>query len=215
MLVLRSLHNYLAQVLSPPYIHTALLLTPEGALVSYASRLENESDVVSTSSLGTTPVARTVGLSPDALPSGSPKSTESNKGTNGSAFEPGSAESLPRPRTVQPTSLSHDHVVPGIKMRSKDEVRIVAGLSSECLLPDARVPTGAQVGCVSGAGGEQASRADAARILTHELCERTSRRGKESDAECGDVAREDDTVTLTPVDVSVDGKEWDGDKSTT
>ncbi|KAI6163760.1 hypothetical protein EDD17DRAFT_1475620 [Pisolithus thermaeus] len=36
MLVLQSLHNYLAQVLSPPSIHTALLVTPEGALVSYA-----------------------------------------------------------------------------------------------------------------------------------------------------------------------------------
>ncbi|KIM70107.1 hypothetical protein SCLCIDRAFT_101453 [Scleroderma citrinum Foug A] len=42
MLVLRNLHNYLTQILSPPSIHTALLLTPEGALVSYATGKENE-----------------------------------------------------------------------------------------------------------------------------------------------------------------------------
>ncbi|KAI6031359.1 hypothetical protein BKA83DRAFT_4199173 [Pisolithus microcarpus] len=48
MLVLQSLHNYLAQVLSPPSIHTALLVTPEGALVSYASQLDCENDQGST-----------------------------------------------------------------------------------------------------------------------------------------------------------------------
>ncbi|KAI6048016.1 isoprenoid synthase domain-containing protein [Pisolithus marmoratus] len=44
MLVLQSLQNYLSQVLSPPSIHTALLVTPEGALVSYASQLDCRND---------------------------------------------------------------------------------------------------------------------------------------------------------------------------
>ncbi|KAF8414680.1 hypothetical protein L210DRAFT_3434146 [Boletus edulis BED1] len=42
MLVLPALHTYLSQLLSPPSIHTALLLTPEGALVSYASQTSAE-----------------------------------------------------------------------------------------------------------------------------------------------------------------------------
>jgi hypothetical protein len=37
MLVLSSLHNLLLQVLSLPTLHTAVLFTPEGQLVSYAS----------------------------------------------------------------------------------------------------------------------------------------------------------------------------------
>lgn len=37
MLLLSSLHNLLQQVLSLPELHTAVLFTPEGQLVSYAS----------------------------------------------------------------------------------------------------------------------------------------------------------------------------------
>jgi len=37
MLVLSSLHNLLSQVISLPSLHTAVLFTPEGQLVSYAS----------------------------------------------------------------------------------------------------------------------------------------------------------------------------------
>lgn len=37
MLLLSSLHNLLRQVLSLPELHTAVLFTPEGHLVSYAS----------------------------------------------------------------------------------------------------------------------------------------------------------------------------------
>lgn len=37
MLVLSTLHNLLSQVLCLPYLHTAVLLTPTGQLVSVAS----------------------------------------------------------------------------------------------------------------------------------------------------------------------------------
>lgn len=37
MLKLSSLHTYLTQVLDPPELHTAILLTPSGELISYAS----------------------------------------------------------------------------------------------------------------------------------------------------------------------------------
>jgi len=37
MLVLSMLHSILSQVLSPPYLHTAILFTPAGELVSFAS----------------------------------------------------------------------------------------------------------------------------------------------------------------------------------
>lgn len=47
MLVLSSLHNLLSQVLSLPSLHTAVLFTPEGQLVSYASaRSKDEIRVV-------------------------------------------------------------------------------------------------------------------------------------------------------------------------
>jgi hypothetical protein len=36
MLVLSKLHNLLSQILSLPHLHTAVLLTPEGQLVSVA-----------------------------------------------------------------------------------------------------------------------------------------------------------------------------------
>lgn len=37
MLVLSALHNLLSQVLHPPGLHTAILLTPAGHLVSVAT----------------------------------------------------------------------------------------------------------------------------------------------------------------------------------
>ena len=37
MLVLSTLHKLLSQILTLPDLHTALLLTPEGQLVSFAS----------------------------------------------------------------------------------------------------------------------------------------------------------------------------------
>ena len=36
MLLLSTLHTLLSQVLSPPHLHTAALLTPTGELVSFA-----------------------------------------------------------------------------------------------------------------------------------------------------------------------------------
>lgn len=36
MLMLSTLHTLLSQVLSPPHLHTAALLTPTGELVSFA-----------------------------------------------------------------------------------------------------------------------------------------------------------------------------------
>ena len=49
MLVLTALHKILAQVLVPPHLHTAVLLTPAGHLVSYAcgpSRTKDDIRVV-------------------------------------------------------------------------------------------------------------------------------------------------------------------------
>ncbi len=37
MLMLSMLHNLLSQVLSPPHLHTAILFTPAGELVSVSS----------------------------------------------------------------------------------------------------------------------------------------------------------------------------------
>lgn len=110
MLVLRSLHNYLSQILSPPAIHTALLITPEGALVSYACRTENENE-------GTTPTIAPVELAGDGL---SPNSTESE------TIEPRSHS--PNSAVSQMLAALHGQ---GGQVRSKDEIRIVAGLSAE------------------------------------------------------------------------------------
>jgi hypothetical protein len=46
MLVLSTLHNLLSRVLSPPNIHTAVLLTPSGQLVSLASDPERPKDEI-------------------------------------------------------------------------------------------------------------------------------------------------------------------------
>jgi hypothetical protein len=46
MLVLSTLHNLLEQVLDQPGLHTAILLTPEGQLVSFASQPRRLKDKV-------------------------------------------------------------------------------------------------------------------------------------------------------------------------
>ncbi|KAF9486363.1 hypothetical protein BDN70DRAFT_869872 [Pholiota conissans] len=46
MLMLSMLHNLLSQVLSPPNLHTAVLLTTTGDLVSYASQPSRPKDQV-------------------------------------------------------------------------------------------------------------------------------------------------------------------------
>ena len=46
MLLLSSLHNLLQQVLSLPELHTAVLFTPEGQLVSYASHSSKPKDEI-------------------------------------------------------------------------------------------------------------------------------------------------------------------------
>ncbi|KAJ3509699.1 hypothetical protein NLJ89_g5082 [Agrocybe chaxingu] len=46
MLMLPTLHNLLSQVLAPPYLHTAVLLTPAGELVSAASEPSRPKDEI-------------------------------------------------------------------------------------------------------------------------------------------------------------------------
>ncbi|KAF9531830.1 hypothetical protein CPB83DRAFT_847903 [Crepidotus variabilis] len=46
MLMLSMLHNLLSQVLSPPQLHTALLFTPAGELVSVASEPTRSKDEI-------------------------------------------------------------------------------------------------------------------------------------------------------------------------
>lgn len=134
MLVLQSLHNYLAQVLSPPSIHTALLVSPEGALVSYASQLDCENDQGSVSSFGTTPTARAMELTADGPSGGSPDSfaggqTNSNASASASTDSPShSSAASSVVRFKQLTTLPGE--LPA-RVRSKDEVRKVAGLSAE------------------------------------------------------------------------------------
>lgn len=133
MLVLQSLHNYLAQVLSPPSIHTALLVTPEGALVSYASQLDCEDDQGSVSSFGTTPTARAIELTADGPSDQSPdssaeKRTSSDVAASASSNSP--SPSRAASTVARPTPLTTTKGELG-RVRSKDEVRKVAGLSAE------------------------------------------------------------------------------------
>jgi len=96
MLVLPTLHTYLSQLLSPPSIHTALLLTPEGALVSYASQ----------TSTGSATFAH---------------SPSSSVGAGGMPSSPSSVgSSSPSTPLASETGL-----------RSKDEIRMAAGLGAE------------------------------------------------------------------------------------
>jgi len=46
MLVLSTLHQLLSQILSRPHLHTAVLLTPSGELVSFASSFERPKDEI-------------------------------------------------------------------------------------------------------------------------------------------------------------------------
>ena len=46
MLVLSTLHQLLSQILSSPHLHTAVLLTPSGELVSFASSFERPKDEI-------------------------------------------------------------------------------------------------------------------------------------------------------------------------
>lgn len=46
MLVLSTLHQLLSQILSAPHLHTAVLLTPSGELVSFASSFERPKDEI-------------------------------------------------------------------------------------------------------------------------------------------------------------------------
>lgn len=131
MLVLRNLHNYLTQILSPPSIHTALLLTPEGALVSYATGKENEVGSVTRSRM--TPTIATAELAGDGSP---PKSAELEKGTKGVSVASEIRPQSPNGTVSQPIVQSSPHCQgPGgpanAQIRSKDEIRIVAGLSAE------------------------------------------------------------------------------------
>lgn len=106
MLVLQNLHGYLTQILSPPAVHTALLLTPEGALVSYAARthVETEGDCAS-----------------DGRGS---ESVETETEAEGRTNERESEATSSTPRSTVPGPSS-----PGT--RSKDEIRMVASLSAE------------------------------------------------------------------------------------
>ncbi|KAF9225318.1 hypothetical protein BS17DRAFT_765902 [Gyrodon lividus] len=128
MLVLPTLHTYLSQLLSPPSIHTALLLTPEGALVSYASRVDRETrsgaapqDVSRSSSRGASPSSGT-GTGTQSPPS--PNSPKSKTSTSSSL------PSTPQPTEPASTAGEEIHIHPA-RPRSKDEIRIVAGLSAE------------------------------------------------------------------------------------
>ena len=121
MLVLPTLHTYLSQLLSPPSIHTALLLTPEGALVSYASQTtaENSSGAVLTHG------SQSGFNSPTVSGAGGIPSSPCSVKSNGSLIpstpqgsEPGSVVSIGSRTRPAP-------------QRSKDEIRMAAGLGAE------------------------------------------------------------------------------------
>lgn len=117
MLVLPTLHTYLSQLLSPPSIHTALLLTPEGALVSYASRTSIESCSVATFTHG----SQSSFSDPTGGTPSSPRSIKSNRSSNPSTAQgskPGSVVSIETGTEPGPP-------------RSKDEIRMAAGLGAE------------------------------------------------------------------------------------
>ena len=122
MLVLPTLHTYLSQLLSPPSIHTALLLTPQGALVSYASQTNAEGSFTPTFTHGS---------------QGSPSSSIVASGAGGTPPSPNSfkAHESPRTSTAQdskPGSVASIEARAGpMPRRTKDEIRMVAGLGAE------------------------------------------------------------------------------------
>ncbi|KIJ22202.1 hypothetical protein PAXINDRAFT_165447 [Paxillus involutus ATCC 200175] len=129
MLVLPTLHKYLSQLLSPPSIHTALLLTPEGALVSYASRMDGESGsgaapqgVSRPSSRGASSSSRAGSISQS---SPSPSPPQSKRSSTASSLP-----STPQPAESVSTASGEIQTHPA-RPRSKDDIRIIAGLSAE------------------------------------------------------------------------------------
>ncbi|KAH7903499.1 hypothetical protein BJ138DRAFT_1131342 [Hygrophoropsis aurantiaca] len=108
MLILAQLHAYLSQVLSGPQgVHTALLVTPEGALVAFASSGASESIQTSYGE------EEGVGENDDE---GEGELAQTPKATSTSIHPP-----PPQPHALTQTRLG----------RAKDEIRIIAGLSAE------------------------------------------------------------------------------------
>lgn len=112
MLILPSLHTYLSQLLAPPSIHTALLFTPEGALVSYASRTTPE---------GTLETLTHAPQSGAGSPAAGTPSSPSSLGSGGSL---GSTPQGSKPGST----VSVESRAPS---RTKDEIRMAAGLGAE------------------------------------------------------------------------------------
>ncbi|KAH0837914.1 isoprenoid synthase domain-containing protein [Lanmaoa asiatica] len=121
MLVLPTLHTYLSQLLSPPSIHTALLLTPEGALVSYASQRSEESSAEATSTHGSQPSPSSSVISgAGGIPS-SPSSIKSNEASSSCTPQGSKSGSVASIETrTEPAP-----------QRSKDMIRMAAGLGAE------------------------------------------------------------------------------------
>ncbi|KAG6380751.1 hypothetical protein JVT61DRAFT_5134 [Boletus reticuloceps] len=121
MLVLPALHTYLSQLLSPPSIHTALLLTPEGALVSYASQTSAESSSAATFTheSQSSPSSSVIVSAASRTPS-SPGSLKSHASSTGT------------PQDSKPGSVAIIETRPGpARQKSKDDIRIIAGLGAE------------------------------------------------------------------------------------
>lgn len=121
MLVLPTLHTYLSQLLSPPSIHTTLLLTPEGALVSYASQMSPESASVGAFTHGSCSPNSSVIVSRTGGTPSSPDSVKSNGSSSHST-----------PQGSKPDSVASVETRTGpAPPRTKDEIRMVAGLGAE------------------------------------------------------------------------------------
>ncbi|KAH7886235.1 hypothetical protein F5I97DRAFT_1234336 [Phlebopus sp. FC_14] len=110
MLVLPHLHTYLYQLLSPPQIHTALLLTPEGALVSCACQMGGSS----------------------AAGGSGPSIHGENDSSQASSLDSTKSASTLSRRSQKPANVHiQTQTTEEPRPRSKDEIRIVAGLSAE------------------------------------------------------------------------------------
>ncbi|KAN0100205.1 hypothetical protein V8E55_000189 [Tylopilus felleus] len=117
MLVLPTLHTYLSQLLLPPSIHTALLFTPEGALVSYAS----QTSTVTTFTDGSHSSPSSSLLVPGAgMPPSSPSSVKSSGSSSAST-----------PHDSKPGSVASIETRVAAPQRAKDDIRMVAGLGAE------------------------------------------------------------------------------------
>jgi len=120
MLNLPALHTYLTQLLSPTdTIHTALLLTPEGAVVSFAC-----SSTTSSSGSGDSSSSQGNATRPLA-------SSSTNGHTTPKPNTQGSTTPSPTlPRTASSNCSVSSQTLPNLQY-SKDNVWILAGLSSE------------------------------------------------------------------------------------